>query len=379
MKKALITAHVAYAIELFNIPNIKLLQSLGYEVTVACNFKDRSSLSEEKVKGLTEKLDAMGVEYHHVDFQRNPLKLANIKSFFALKKLLRKKKIDLIHCHTPVGGIITRLAAAPFRKKGTKVIYTAHGFHFFEGAPKKNWLIYYTAEKLCSYLTDVLITINKEDLATAKEKLATKSVFYIPGIGIDTENLGSVTIDKIEKKKELSLPEDSKVVLCVGELSERKNQQTVIKALSLLKTKNTHLLLAGIGEKRQELEILSQSLGVADRVHFLSFRTDIAELCHLADVFAFPSLQEGLPVALMEAMACSKAVVCSKIRGNVDLIDEGLGGYLLSPYDCEGFSERIDTLLCDEETLISMGKYNKDIAKQYDISIVTKLMKGIYS
>ncbi len=124
---------------------------------------------------------------------------------------------------------------------------------------------------------------------------------------------------------------------------------------------------------------LCENLDISDRVHFLSFRQDIAELCHLCDVFVFPSLQEGLPVALMEAMACSKAIVCSKIRGNVDLIDEGLGGYLLSPIDSEGFSERIDSLLCDEETLLSMGKYNKDIAKQYDISIVTKLMKGIYS
>ena len=148
MKKALMVAHVAYAIEMFNMPNIRLLISMGYEVQVACNFDDRSSLSDEKVALLKDKLTALGVKYHNIPFQRMPIKPANLKAYTQLKSLIDSENFDLIHCHTPVGGIITRLAAAKSRKKnGTKVIYTAHGFHFFKGAPLINWLIYFTAEK----------------------------------------------------------------------------------------------------------------------------------------------------------------------------------------------------------------------------------------
>lgn len=377
MKKALICAHVAYAIELFNIPNIKLLLEMGYEVSVACNFNDRSSLSDERVQSLVKKLDSLGVKRYHIDFQRNPFKPQNLKAFFALKKLINKENYSLIHCHTPVGGILTRLAAVKARKKGTKVIYTAHGFHFFKGAPKINWFIYFTVEKLCSYFTDVLITINGEDFSAAKEKLSAKKNVYIPGVGIDTKKFSSANADKKQKLTELGIDKNSRIILCVGELSKRKNQQTVIKALSLLNDKNVHLIIAGVGELRDELQSLAKELGIHDNVHFVGFRSDIAELCSICDVYAFPSRQEGLPVALMEAMAVGKPCVCSVIRGNTDLIDEK-GGYLVPCDDAEGFAKSIFELLDDDDKRISMGEYNKEKAKQYDFSVVREIMKGIY-
>lgn len=378
MKKALICAHVAYAIELFNIPNIELLLQLGYEVSVACNFRDRSSLSEERAQSLIKKLDSMGVKRYDIDFQRNPFKPQNIKAFFELKRLISQEKYDLIHCHTPVGGILTRLASMGVRKSGTKVIYTAHGFHFFKGAPKINWLIYFTAEKICSYFTDVLITINGEDFTTAEKRLNAKECVYIPGVGIDTERFSLSVCDKKQKLAELGIDDSSKIILCVGELSKRKNQNVVIRALPLINDKNVHLLIAGIGELKDELLALCAELGLQDNVHFLGFRQDIAELCSICDVYAFPSLQEGLPVAVMEAMAAGKPCVCSKIRGNTDLIDEK-GGFLCECDDVAGFADGISTLLCDDEKRIAMGEYNKDKAKQYDFSAVREIMKGIYS
>ncbi len=377
MKKALITAHVAYAIDLFNIPNIILLKELGYEVSVACNFLDRSSLSEEKCNKLCKTLDSLGVKSYHIDFQRNPLKPQNIKAFFALKKLIKTEKFDLIHCHTPVGGILTRLAAAGERKKGTRVIYTAHGFHFFKGAPLVNWLIYYTAEKLCSYLTDTLITINGEDFATAQKKLKAKKTVYLPGIGIDCGRY-DISVNREEKLREIGVPADSRVILHIGELSKRKNQMTAIQAFDELDDANAHLLLVGIGEMEQELRNHCDYLGMKDRVHFLGFRTDIPELLAVADIFIFPSYQEGLPVALMEAMASGLPCVCSDIRGNSDLIDTK-GGYLLHPEDSAGFAQRMAELLADEEKRTSMGQYNKEKAKNYDLSIVGEITRGIYS
>lgn len=379
MKKALMVAHVAYAIEMFNMPNIKLLSYMGYEVQVACNFDDRSSLSDEKVALLKEKLTAMGVKYHNIPFQRMPLKPQNLKAYKMLKALVDSEGFELIHCHTPVGGIITRLAAIASRKKnGTKVIYTAHGFHFFKGAPLINWLIYFTAEKLCSYFTDTIITINKEDYHNAKTKLNAKKVAYVPGVGVDTEFFAGTAGKRDELLSEIAADKDSIILLGVGELSDRKNHGVSIKALSGIDNKNLHLVIAGTGEKREEFLTLAKELGVSDRVHLLGFRTDIAELLKCADIFLFPSIQEGLPVALMEAMSCSLPVVCSQIRGNTDLIDDSCG-ILCPATDVDAFKCAVEKLICNEDMRRSMAEKALERSKNYDIKIIEKHMKNIYS
>ena len=379
MKKALMVAHVAYAIEMFNIPNIRLLISMGYEVQVACNFDDRSSLSDEKVAMLKEKLSSMGVKYHNIPFERQPLKPANLKAYTALKNLIDGEKFDLIHCHTPVGGIITRLAAASSRKKnGTKVIYTAHGFHFFKGAPLINWLIYFTAEKFCSYFTDTIITINKEDFRNAETKLNAKNVCYVPGVGVDTAYFVGTRGKRAELLSEISADENSIILMSVGELSDRKNHSVSIKALSQIKNDNVHLVIAGTGEKRDDFLFLAKELGVDGRVHLLGFRTDVAELLKSADVFLFPSIQEGLPVALMEAMSCSLPVICSEIRGNIDLIDDSCG-VLCGASDVEGFAKAIEKLIADPDTRKAMAQKALGRSKNYDIKIIENHMKDIYS
>ena len=379
MKKALMVAHVAYAIELFNIPNIRLLIDMGYEVQVACNFDDRSSLSDEKVALLKDKLTSMGVKYHNIPFERQPLKPANINAYTQLKALIDSEKFDLIHCHTPVGGIITRLAAASSRKKnGTKVIYTAHGFHFFKGAPLINWLIYFTAEKFCSYFTDTLITINKEDFANAENKLSAKKVCYVPGVGVDTDYFVGTRGKREELLSEISADENSIILLSIGELSDRKNHSVSIKALSQIDNKNLHLVIAGTGEKRDEFLSLAKELGVDGRVHLLGFRTDVAELLKSADIFLFPSIQEGLPVALMEAMSCGLPVICSEIRGNTDLINDTCG-ILCPATDDVAFKVAIEKLIGDDALRKSMAEKAFKESKKYDIKIIENYMKDIYS
>ena len=379
MKKALMVAHVAYAIEMFNMPNIKLLADMGYEVQVACNFDDRSSLSDEKVALLKDRLTAMGVKYHNIPFQRMPLKPQNLKAYKMLKALVDSEGFELIHCHTPVGGIITRLAAIASRKKnGTKVIYTAHGFHFFKGAPLINWLIYFTAEKLCSYFTDTIITINKEDYHNAKTKLNAKRVAYVPGVGVDTELFAGTAGKREALLSEIAAEKDSIILLGVGELSDRKNHGVSIKALSGIDNKNLHLVIAGTGEKREEFLTLAKELGVSDRVHLLGFRTDIAELLKSADIFLFPSIQEGLPVALMEAMSCSLPVVCSEIRGNTDLIDDSCG-ILCPATDSDAFRRAVERLIGNAQMRSTMAENALQRSKNYDIKIIEKHMKDIYS
>lgn len=379
MKKALMVAHVAYAIEMFNMPNIKLLMDMGYEVQVACNFDDRSSLSDEKVALLKDKLTALGVKYYNIPFERMPLKPQNIKAYTQLKSLIDSEKFSLIHCHTPVGGIITRLAAINTRKKNkTRVIYTAHGFHFFKGAPLINWMIYFTAEKFCSYFTDTIITINKEDYHNAKTKLGAKKVAYVPGVGVDTAFFAEKAGKRDALLSEISADKDSIILLGVGELSDRKNHSVSIKALSLLENKNVHLVIAGTGEKREEFLAIAKELGVSDRVHLLGFRTDIAELMKSADIFLFPSIQEGLPVALMEAMSCSLPVICSEIRGNTDLIDETCG-ILCPAADAQEFRSAVDKLISEEDIRKAMAEKALERSKNYDIKIIENHMKDIYS
>lgn len=378
MKKALMVAHVAYAIDMFNLPNISLLQELGYEVYVACNFDDTSSLSAERIEGLKKTLASKNVKYFNIPFQRSPLKKENIKAYSMLKALIGNESFSLIHCHTPVGGILTRLAAIGARHKGTRVIYTAHGFHFFKGAPLVNWLIYFLAEWFCSFFTDTLITINKEDYSNAVKLLHAKSVKYIPGVGVDTDHFFGTNGKRQELLSLIGANEDSVILLGVGELSDRKNHSVSIKAISQLKNKNTHLVVAGRGEKLDELTELCKELKVENRVHLLGFRNDIAELMKSADIFVFPSLQEGLPVALMEAMSCSMPSVCSKIRGDVDLIDEKCG-ILCEKDDVNAFSEAIDKLASDKVLRESMAENAKEKSKEYDIKIISEYMKEIYS
>ncbi len=377
-KKVLIVTSVASMIEQFNKSNIQILQEQGYEVEIACNFLKGNTCNQEDVQKLQKELNNLSVVSHQIDFVRSPLSLGMLHSFKQIKKVIVKGNYQLIHCQSPVASILTRLIAKNHRKKGTKVIYTAHGFHFFKGAPLQNWLLYYPIEKYCSRFTDVLITINQEDYALAQRKMKAKKIVYIPGVGVDTQKYADVTVDKPLKKKELGIHEDSFVLLSVGELSTRKNHQIIIKALAKLNKKDIHYLIAGNGDEKEHLSNLAEELGIRGQVHLLGYRADIGELCKVADVFCFPSLQEGLPVALMEAMGSGLPCVVSKIRGNTDLIEEEKGGFLVGPTSVDEFVKSIQILVDDEEKRVSMGRYNMEAVKKFDRVSVDGEMRGIY-
>ena len=376
MKKALIATSVASMIDQFNIPDILLLQQLGYEVDVAANFDSPGSITKERAEKLLERLCAMGVGVINTPVPRSITALGGmLRSYRMLKRLGKEKKYDLVHCHSPIGGAITRLAFRKARAGGTRVIYTAHGFHFFEGAPLKNRLIFYPVEKLCSRYTDVLITINREDYQAAKEKLNAGRVEYIPGVGIDTARF-SDRADAREKRAELGIGEESRVILSVGELNENKNHRAVIKALANLNS-DVCYVVAGKGALLDELRSLAKELGVSDRVYLLGYREDVCALYGAADLFVHVSYREGLPVSVMEAMASGLPVVASSIRGNVDLIDEN-GGALVSPDDTEGLTAAIREILSDREKQEKMGAHNREASKKYSTATVGEMLKEIY-
>lgn len=313
-----------------------------------------------------------------INCTRNPFSSGSLTAIRQIRELVNRNHYDIVHCHTPVAAMCTRLACIGARKKGTKVYYTAHGFHFFKGAPLKNWLIYYPVEKLCSYLTDVLITINQEDYALARRKMKAKRVEYVPGVGLDVAKFAEMTVDRVEKRRELGIPEDAVLLLSVGELNVNKNHQVILRALAMLEDANIHYAIAGRGDQQEKLEALARELGIEKQVHLLGYREDIAQLCGCADVFCLPSHREGLGLAALEAMACGLPLITSNVHGINDYSEQGVSGYKCAPTDAAGFAEAIRQLANDPEVRQKMGRRNQDAARKYDLSQIIPKMMALY-
>ena len=376
--KALMVASVASMIDQFNRENISLLQTMGYEVDVACNFEVGNTSSEERVKRFRQELQKQEVGTFQLPIPRKILAFSDmIQSYKQLKKMVEEKQYTLVHCHSPIGSVIARLACRKQRKKGLKLIYTAHGFHFFTGAPKKNWLIFYPIEKIFARYTDILITICSEDYQRARKKKLGKNIVYSPGVGIDVDKVKKID-KKADKRQMLGIREKDILVLSVGELNQNKNHETIVRALKQLNRTDVHYVICGQGDKKEELERMAKQFGMEERLHLLGFRTDALEWMKVADLFAFPSYREGLPVSLMEAMAAGLPVVCSKIRGNVDLIKDGEGGYMCEPMDVASFAENLSRLIKDAEQRKCMGEKNQITVQQFDKSRVSEVMKKVY-
>lgn len=374
MKKMLMLASVASMIDQFNLPNIELLQEMGYEVHVACNFEKGSTCTEEKIKALKEKLKEKQVTYFQIDFNRNVLKLGDdFKAYQQVLRLCRKNRYEFLHCHSPIGGVVGRLVG---HKTHTKVIYTAHGFHFYKGAPIQNWLIYYPIEKFLSRFTDVLITINKEDYDISNEKMKARKNIYVPGIGVDIDRFNIISDLELEEQNKNS---EEVIMVSIGELSKRKNHEVIIKAIAQMEgIRPIKYFIVGKGELDEYLQNLINSYHLQDSIKLMGFCDNIPEILCKAHIFAFPSLQEGLPVALMEAMASGLPCVASRIRGNVDLLDNN-GGILFTADSAEEAKNAIMTLVKHQEKRFEMGNYNKNKVKKYSIANVRKIMERIYT
>lgn len=367
MKKVLFVATVVKLhIMVFHIPYLEWFKKNGYEVHV-CAKNDYDNKEDCRIPFCDK--------YYNLEFNRSPLNFRNFKVFNQLKKIIDSNEYDIIHCHTPIGGVLARLAANKKRKNGTRVIYTAHGFHFFEGAPVINWLFYYPIEKWLSRYTDVLITINEEDFRRAK-KFNAKYVRYVPGVGVDVNKFNKVSIEKTRKRLSIGVATNNFMIVSVGELNKNKNHEVIIKAISRLE--NIEYVLCGKGPMESYLKQLSKDFGINERIHFLGYRNDMTEIYKTADLFVFPSFREGLSLSLIEAMASGLPVVCSDIRGNIDLIEEGKNGYLVKADDIEGFRNAINKVINSKKNSKEFGNANAEKVKKYALENVLEDMKEIY-
>lgn len=375
--KVLILASVASMIDQFNMQNIYLLQQMGYEVHVACNFKEGNTCDARQIQKLCQKLINIGVYEHQWDCPRDiGLILKCAEAYRQLWMLTGEYQFSWIHCHSPVGGALARLVAH-IRK--IRVIYTAHGFHFYKGAPVKNWLLYYPAEKLLAYWTDVLITVNKEDYVFAKRNLKAGMIYYIPGVGIDTEQFWNMSAGRKSFRRKYQIPEDAVLLLSVGELSRRKNHQAVLSVLPELSRQDVYYLVCGQGKCRKMLLKQAQMLGIADRLRLPGFQENVREAYQNADIFVFPSLQEGMPAALMEAMAAGLPCVVSDIRGNRELVEDAAQGMRFSLKEPQQLRRALERILSDGKLRAACSSASRKKIKDYDIAVVEKRMKRIYA
>lgn len=367
MKKFLFISNISNRITNFSIPSILAAQKLGYEVHMAANY---SEFNDDPSK--------YNVILHHIDIARNPFSLRNIRAYKQMLELMKKEKFDIIHCNTPVGGMLGRLCGR--RSKISKIIYTAHGFHFYKGAPLINRTLFKFVEKYLAHYTDSIITINKEDYEAAKKfKLKNSGkVYYVPGVGIDVEKIKNSIEKRSEIVEEIGANYDDTLIISVGELNENKNNKVIIKALGRLKDSKIHYLLCGVGKKYDELIQLSKKENVEKNVHFLGYRKDIYELLKSADIFVMPSYREGLSRSIMEAMACGIPIIASKIRGNVDLVKDGYNGYLVDSDDFVKISDRVIELTKYKSKRRKMSDINLEIVKQYDCKNIIDNIENIY-
>ena len=370
MARVLVTAHLGRHFRIFGHYDYKVLLKMGHEVHIAANFNNEIDYFEDP-----------NVIKHQIDFIRNPFDIGNIKAMKQLEELFDNIHFDLIHCQSPSGGAITRLAARKTRKRGTKVLYTAHGLHFFKGAPFKNWLIYYNIEKWLGRFTDCIITINKEDYIAAKNQLKIRDVRYIPGVGVDLNKFVPQTLEKKkELRKQYGYSDADFILIYVAELNHNKHQDLLIKVVDVLKNKipNIKLLLVGAGKLIEDYKQQVRDLKLEDHIHFLGYRKDVPNLMAIADVAVSASRREGLPVNVMEAMATGLPLVVTDCRGNRDLVVNGKNGFVIALDNVDAFADAIKKLYNSEELRNKFGRANLGMIKKYSLENVMKYMEEIY-
>lgn len=369
MKRLLITSTDLMMVQ-FLVPHVKFLAENGYNIDLAC------SEVGDRFNEVMVQLSKYVSNIYKVRLRRSPLSTENLNGYKDLKEIIERGSYDVIWTNEPVMGVMTRLAAKKARKAGSKVIYMAHGFHFYNGAPLLNWCLFYPIEKMMSSITDMIVCVNHEDYVRA-ESFKSGRIKYIHGIGINTERLNIKNGEKTSIREELNLHDEDFLILSVGELNKNKNQSTAIKALAHIQNPKIHYLVCGKGDKKSELENLAENSGLTSQVHFLGYRKDVVNICSQSDLYIMPSFREGLPVSSLEAMYCGLPLVTSNIRGLVDVNKENINGFLCDPDDYLKFAENIKRLYENAGLRKNMGEQNRKDVMPFTIANTLSEVKDI--
>lgn len=366
-KKLLLVANVAKEHVLkFHVPTIKALKEDGWIVDVACSGDDKIPYCNNQ---------------YHMSYKRSPFNLDMIKGIKELKKIIDEGQYDIVYCHTPVGGMAARFASISARKNGTKVIYFAHGYHFFKGAPIQNWFIFYPMEKLMSMMTDSIILINNEDYEITKKKFKNCKAYKIDGIGVDISRFKVEDRKRIRKeyRRQMGIPQDAIVLIYLAELITNKNQTFLMDVLKKILDieKNVYLVLVGFDHSDGEFEKYADKIGVKEHVKFLGWREDVGNLYAMSDICTASSVREGFGLNLVEAMACGIPVIASNNRGHETIIRNGENGLLVNQGDINGFANGINLLIHDNNLRNEFIKVGNEEKLKYSSETAVKNIKFI--
>lgn len=360
-------ATVDYHFKAFHLPIMEWFRNRGWDVHVAAQ-------GELELPNVDRKFN--------VPIQRSPFKGENVKAYQMLKSIIQTEDYSLIHCHTPMGGALARMAARGARKRGARVIYTAHGFHFHKGAPMLNWLLYYPVEKLLASVTDCLITINGEDYRRAVASgFRAREIRHVHGVGVHTGMYAPLAYsEKLQLRDQFNYTADHFLMIYAAEFNANKNHELLLLALAKLKEKapGARLLLAGEGPKLASCRALAAQLGVAPMVDFLGYRDDLRSIIPMCDVAVSASLREGLPLNIMEAMACGLPVVATRNRGHEELVEEGRNGFLVAPGSPAEFASRLKLLHTFRESRLRMGERSLERVKDFSLDRVLVELVELY-
>ena len=371
-RQLIIIANELRFINAFLINHISIALEVGFEVEVVTNvpkhqLQEITRWNKQNAEHFNNK-----VNFHHLIIPRNPMNVLGVlRAANKVKKILKEKQMNLVHAHTPAGGVVARLVALLSSNPSLKVVYSAHGFHFYRGANLFSWMFFYPVERFLSRVTDLLITTNQEDYLLAKGKFHCE-VVKINGIGLDNEDCHKPLTKLPTNKKELVN------IISVGELNKNKNHQLVLKALSHLNDVQWRYKILGEGPLRNTLISHANKLGIDEQVEFLGHVSNVHEHLNETDIFIMPSLREGLPVAMMEAMCSPSLIIASNIRGIVDLLDHGQGGYLFDPTNVDSLKNTLELALSQRDDWSKYKSHNKEHIKLFSNEVILLNLKKIY-
>lgn len=376
MNKILYVTTISGFLPQFEMNDVRIMQQMGYEVHYASNFANQMYTFDEK------ELAADGIILHHIDIEKKPTRVfREFKAIRQIKRIIEEENISIVHCHNPMGGVCARIAAHHSSNR-PYVIYTGHGLHFYKGAPAANWLFYYPVEKLMARMSDVIVTINREDYDTVKNRFKLKKGGYaeqIPGVGLDMDRFDVRKELAARVREELHVPQGAFHIVTAAELNGNKNQQAVIEAVAGLPQKDIYYTICGRGADEEKLRGLIGRLGLSDRVRLIGFRTDMERVLQSADVFAFPSMREGLGMAAVEALACGVPVICADNRGTREYVKDGVNGIVCSENSAGCMRAALARLYGDREYLLRLAGQCRDSVRRFGTDNTMKIMKQVYT
>lgn len=374
MDKVLFITTIGGFLQQFEMNDVDILQEMGYEIHYASNL--HNPVYDMNIPAMEKK----GIRVHHVDIQKTPIHMwKNGKALIQLLKLVKREHIRIIHCHNPMGGVLGRLVSL-FNGGRIYTIYTAHGFHFYDGAPKVNWMFFYPVEKCLARLTDCLITINKEDYERALRFRLRKDgqIFRIPGVGIRTKRFAAQEGMREHVRRKFMIPDDVFYLLSVGELNQNKNHIVILRAMAQIPDRKIWLGICGKGNMEDELEAEAERLGLRDRLTLFGFRNDIPQMLSIADCFVFPSLREGLGIAAIEAMAAGIPLITSDCRGTREYARDQVNSLVCVENAPEAYARAITQLKEEPEKHRRMSEACVNMASYFDISATDSIMRQVY-